>query len=534
MAAYHQSEPDDLTREGHPEPEGRHRSGAPPGRNPPPQESSAEGDPDLSCQFSARDIAVLLGYSHLDGCPSLAGLNAILENDDNASEEELSHIAVCPDCVPRVRALRAERRAEATEFFEACVDLIRDSNVSASPVVQEAEGHARLLFLMIGQDTYPQQWKEEAWSCTRKIAMALRIARTKGGANNAEMETIIELFMTAIGTAASNPVATCSRSTDGAWPIVEMVKQTAIDIALSDPSLFKAFSRSLGYVVHIVNRRMKAMLAYAMVDLFEHGILPDVFAPLLIREISSSDLSDAVRVVLATMLHAHRRLPLDVRSGVADAWCDPRIDEVYLSVARGKHAIDTALQASRTSPAQSTAFVVSILSRFVDDLSQASEAEDAMLRLIALRQLVRDMPDDAEVPLQSIAEQLFDITAHAVRPTFFAIEIASVIRDRCPAALTTLVERITVAGFMMRQGIINVIADGYAAAFRGFAQTAVPGFVRCGPYWEFYPGATAHPLDASCHRIALGATGDFGVHLLWFKHRLAPWTAKAETVMSTI
>jgi hypothetical protein len=498
-------------------------------------------------QISDRELEGLLGLvpssaSAVDialrGCPKLVRLNDILENSDAASPGELRHIRVCPDCVSRVRAFRVVRREEALKLFESKVDFIRETHVTFTPVVLEAEGHARLLFLMIGQDADPQRWQMEAWSCTRKVAAALRIARNQK-ATLVEMETILALFMTAIGTAASNPVATCSRLTDGAWPIVEMVKHTAIHVALNDPALFNSFSRHLGAAVRLSTRRMKAMLTYAMVDLLQQRIVPATFASVLVHEISACDLADAVRLVLAAQLPDHSALSADLRFAVSDAMSDSRVEAVCDSITRGQLEIEAALLTRRTSTEDAFKNVLGIVDRFCNDLFTAAQPEEAMLRLIALRRIVVDItrkavrPDLAEL-LPSITELVLERASQRTGSTFFASEVWSICRD-VRTAFLDIVDVLPTAPYTLRQGVINSVADGYAAFFGGDMQSVVARFHRRNSQWKFEPGDLASPLDALCTRIAEIATdAELDKHLLWFNRRLDIWSEYLGSAVSAI
>ncbi len=547
MAAYDQSDPGDSAHNVRRVPETRRPSGDPRAGS---VSSPREGNGSEPEQLSEHDLAVILGYSeaaddavYLDAsallaCPKLVRLQSILENQDLATAGERRHIAVCPDCVARVRAFRRMLRRDAADLFENTVDLIRTNVPPFSPHLQDAEGHARLMFLMITQDADPERWQSEAWACTRKIPAALRIAQN-GGATRAELEVVIELFLTAIGAAASNAAATCSRTADGAWPIVEMVKHTAIEVASNAPYLFTPFARALGSAIRLASRRMKVMLVYAMVDLVDRGAIPAVFAPTLIREISACDVSDSVRVVLATLLHSHRTLPADVRSAVSDAWSDPRGEEVFKSIARARHSLDVALQATRTSTSGASAAVLAIVERFRDDLFDAAEPEDAILRLITLRRVLAEIAGrhcGTETELfRSIARLLLESADQRRGSTFLALEACSVILDVCPAAFQPFAAALPTARFIVRQGMFTAIADAWAAVFAGSAQTTTPGFIRQGSGWRYERGAFEHPLDGLCLYVAeLSFTADLHEHFRWLRHRLDIWNASAEAGVITI
>ncbi|HEY4640440.1 MAG TPA: hypothetical protein VII75_03785 [Thermoanaerobaculia bacterium] len=545
MAAYDESELDDLRQNlRRSRDQGKGHEDFPSGRA---SSKAAETFDSTDSQISDRELESLLGLAPssasagdhgLYGCPRLVRLNDILENADAASAGELRHIQVCPDCVSRVRAFRTVRREEALKLFESKLDLLRETCAAFTPVVQEAEGHARLLFLMIGQDTDPQRWQIEAWSCTRKVAAALRIARNQK-ATLVEMETILELFMTAIGTAASNPISTCSRVTDGAWPIVEMVKHTAIHIALNDPSLFRSFCRYLGATVRLSTRRMKAMLTYSMVDLLQQRIVPDIFAPGLVHEISACDLADAVRLVLASQLPERSALRADLRFAVADAMGDPRVEAVSNSIARGRFAIEAALLTPRMSSEEVFENVLGIVGRFCNDLFAAAEPEEAMLRLIALRQIVRDVTREAVRPdlaalFRSITELVLEQASQRSGSTFFAMEVWNIFRDVVPAFLE-LINDLPMARFPVRQAVLNSLADGYAALFGGDMQSVVPRFHRRNLRWNFAAGDVASPLDPLCVRIAeIAGEADMDKHLLWFNRKLDTWSEYLESTISAI
>lgn len=523
MAVYDQSDPDEPPRSVHTEPED-------------------------SSQLSASDICMILGLAvpasrqqspdSLLACPTLVRLESILGNADAATSGELCHIGVCPDCVSRVRAFRRLHHQAAAELFEERLDAIRDANPPFTPPVAEAEGHARLMFLMIAQDADPERWQTEAWRCTRKIPAALRIAQSNG-ATTADLELVIELYMTAIGAAASNPVATCSRVTDGTWPVVEMIRHTATEVALIDPALFSSFARSLGSAVRMATPRMKVMAVYAMVDLLERGILPAAFAPTLVRQIAGCDLSDGVRVVLATLLHGHRDLPAELRSAVSDVWSNPRVDDVFRSLARGRHAIEAALNTARTPPRDAVAAVLAIVDRFRNDLFDAVEPETAMLRLIALRRLLtcigrQPVPDRVSKGdlFTAITDQLLEAANRRPGSTFYAIEACGALLEIYPPAFHRLADMLPTARFILRQGVVAAIAYAYLAAQGGEPQSRTARFVRNGHGWTFVRGAAEHPLDALCTRIAAVSGEGMVDHLRWVTRRLDRYAAAVDGVAS--
>jgi hypothetical protein len=484
-------------------------------------------EPALAGLFSGEAPSAI--GQQLLACPTFVRLDRVLRCYDGVSAGELQHVAICPDCVVRVRTLRRLHEVETRAHFESLLQSGVGGLRARSPFAEAAENDARLCFALIGQDANLDIWQQAAWKCSHTIARGLHKAR-ENGATAEDLVVLLELRLTALGAAASDPTVVCARMFDGAWPLVEMIKEAAVEVAAIGSSLFRPFARCVGSASRLAGGRMRAMLAYASVELIDHGEDARELAVLMIHELTSPQ-NGPIPLFLAALIHRNATLPAALRSSCAAGLVNARrLHEVIRTRARSRYAIERVLSDPEMTTSQAIEQILPAIRRSVDDLLAAPDPEEALLRLVAFRQLLRRIgrvsPDNC-VSMSDVFRAIGELlvtranSSRASGSTFLLIKIVEVVRDQFPAAFASLADLLPTMAGIVRHGMIACAAESYESG-RNPPPAASPKFTLVGESWSFDgpPTAKANAFCRNAARVA-SRNPELKKHLRWMNDRLA-------------
>jgi hypothetical protein len=478
--------------------------------------------------LSLGDVPDAIGKMLL-ACPTMTQLDRILRNQNGVSAGELQHITLCPRCVTRVRAFRREHERVADRDFRRRLRQVRGSIDRPSAHIDDADKKARLCFTLIGQDEDLDQWLHDAWRCSHAMAHSLRAARVDG-AGVEEQSIIIDLRLTALGSAASSPVALCSSMFDAAWPLAELVKEGATEVVLAGAALFRPFARAVAAAARLAGARMRAMLANAMLDLLDRGEQQAELATMVLRRLAAAAPAPADRLVLAALAYQRADLPADFRASLcAGAVYEPRVYGLFRASVRDRHRVERVLADGKVSAEEGVAAIERIVERAADAMLSATAVDEALLRLIALRrslgEIARFEPNNdisIDDVFRSIAIMLVRKASVRSGSSFLLMKCIETIATVRPRAFIALADLFSSLPRVVRQGLIAITAESYERSFRGAMQESVPHFVRSGRGWNFNAVRTQHPLEAFCRGVGLTAASDPYIkrHLIWMNERM--------------
>lgn len=478
-----------------------------------------------------EELAKLLGPpAH----PTMVRLDHILKNSDAASHGELEHIAICPDCVARVKAFRRMNDTLARRSFGETLECLHRSSLSTSKHARAAETDARIFYFKLEDDSQLDRWQHDAWRCSHTIARALRQARADNATID-DLKSIIQLRVAALGAGAANPMVACSSRFDAAWPIAEMMKEAAMQTGFINPLLFDTFARSAAAAVADATPKMKVGFLFATIELLDRCAVPPALAIKMIGRFAA-DASPVTRIVLGALIH--RRLPIarELNSVLsADFVNEPRVHAGFRTLVRRWHKTEQILNDETITLHTGIDRILAIVRRYVNDVLDADQPDETLLRLIAFRRFLdrtgRYRPDKhfpmAEL-FRAIGRLLVSTANERHGSTYLMTKALEVLGDADPNVYSHLADLLPSVRPVVRQALVTCVAAAYEATFHATLQAQPPTFIKRDHRLDFVAGGSGRPLlDRFCRRAAEEADAhpEINTHLEWMRNRMEMWTA---------
>lgn len=377
-----------------------------------------------------------------------------------ATVHEQRHVIACDWCNSRVRAFQ---KAKETTPQQMCEKRVKDAK-------------ARQLFDALR--------REPAWQVSDAVADELRNAHRRG-ASDSDTAHLVATLLDPVAAVSHDVLSRWSIDFDSAWPMFELLRETAKEAARAGNATRDQFVSSYARIATGAPTHLKAVL----VDGIDHLAGDDQLAAALSTEIEMVDVSDETQTFLASRHMSAQFEPDEVADLVAATLYS--LFEGLLSVSDDPFELLSRLRTVR---------------RYLADLVSITrelsiEHRDSMLHAAAKPLLAYANDDRASV--------------------FVAMEASHALAGASLAYANVLSAMLATG----RPELLHGVVVGLRKAFDG---TAAPHYERHGTVWHF-AGPPSHPLHETAAEVArlVEQHPELVDAIEWFNHRFEPTAQSA-------
>lgn len=212
-------------------------------------------------------------HGDIGPCLSLIRLRDLAQKPYITTSTDSRHLTKCHKCSVRFQAMQLELDITPPALFEAALSQVK-RKYSRFAV---AERFARDLFHRL--HARGELDRISTWQDIHGPALALRRHHCPGEEENAE--SIVEMTMSAIGSALADASTPFARSLDAIWPLAAMLVKLGAEAARHQDRVPAQFVHDYAALVAVVPIPIKAMLTYNL-----HALLDCAPTERIAREIA--------------------------------------------------------------------------------------------------------------------------------------------------------------------------------------------------------------------------------------------------------
>jgi len=421
---------------------------------------------------------------------------------------EQRHMLICVRCRARVIAFQ---RAKSTTPKQLCEAALQAARTAPVPLmwVMFAEQQSRQIFDLLMRGCDAAQLGSDSWLITSAVADELRNARS-GGATDAISAHLMATLLISVAAASHDVLSPWSSDFDAAWPMFELLRETAKEAAHAGDATREQFVVGYAHIAAGAPTLLRAVLVDGIENLANGNAAEgdEDLAPALRSEIDMADVSNETQALLGAMGEQTAEL-----ERVIGRQAEP--DDIAELVAATLRALFEGLLASSTEDP-------------VDLLLQLRTIRHYLATLIAA---TRHFTAEQRQPLlHAAARPLLDYASDSRSSAYLAIEASRALMEESLIYANVLSTMLAVGRPELTNGVVVGLRRAYQSTGSG-RPGSMPRFERHGGAWSF-TGAPTHPLYATATAVArLVEVHPALMNMIgWFNHR---FEARSVTLENT-